>query len=336
MMINDLFNGRLCCMKLSFKIAPILLLLFSYSVQASSKLALLVGVSNYYHLPTAQLEGPANDAKLVNQMLLARGFNQSNITRLISSGSKNRDNEPTRSNILASLSKLAKVSKNNDFVYLHFAGHGSRQPAKEKNNDETDGLDEIFLPADSKKWNSYIGSVENAISDNEIALFIDKIRSKGANVWVVFDSCHSGSMTRGIGQPTVRYRKILNKDLGIPSVKIEKRTGHSRGYDTIALSDTPFLPMVTSDSIKINKNKGDLIAFSAAQSEQTTPEMHLPSGSVNSRSHGLFSYTLVDVLSKNRGISYKQLAQELMSRYQSIPWHNSTPLISATNMNARL
>ena len=32
-----------------------------------------------------------------------------------------------------------------DFVYIHYSGHGSQQPAIEAGS-ETDGLDEIVLP----------------------------------------------------------------------------------------------------------------------------------------------------------------------------------------------
>lgn len=332
-------------MALKFNFALILLLVFTQTIQAKNQRALLVGVSNYYHLaPKYQLDGPAHDAIIVNKMLRSRGFQPENIKQLVSSKDKNKDTEPTRSNILAALNQLAKSSKSGDFVYLHFAGHGSRQPAKAKSNDEADGLDEIFLPADAKKWNSYIGSVENAITDNDIATHIDRIRNKGSDVWVVFDSCHSGSMTRGIGQSEVRYRKILGNDLGIPDSLVNQSNStiptpmneaRSRGHLSDSPQDNQFLVASSNDSIA-NKNikKGSLITFSAAQSEQTTPEMKLPRGSEDRRYHGLFTYTLMEILAKNRGISYQQLAQQVMSRYQTVPWHTTTPLLSATNMNA--
>lgn len=326
----------------------LLILTAMQAVEAKTQHALIVGVANYYHLPShLQLEGPIRDAQIVKKTLLTKGFNEENITELVSSTHKDTDTEPTRDNILSALKALAESSGEGDFVYLHFAGHGSRQPASTKSNDEPDGLDEIFLPADVKKWDKFIGSVVNAITDQEIAVYIDAIRNRGSDVWVVFDSCHSGSMTRGIGHDEVRFRKVVNQDLGIPDLSdLQKDTDKTRsGNDVIqrgksavkveennfALNSPEQDKTVTQQP---NVKKGALIAFSAAQSDQTTPEMKLPRGHADRQFHGLFTYTLMNILLNNYGISYLQLAQQVMANYQSIPWHGTTPLLSATDMSA--
>ena len=56
-------------------------------------------------------------------MLRSRGFEAGDIKQLVSS--KNKASEPARANILQSLQDLAKSTKKDDFVYLHFASHGS-------------------------------------------------------------------------------------------------------------------------------------------------------------------------------------------------------------------
>ena len=63
---------------------------------------------------------------------------------------------------------------------------------------EPDGIDEIFLPADVGTWKSFPERVPNAIVDNEIGVWLRAIAAKRAFVWVIFDCCHSGTMTRGI------------------------------------------------------------------------------------------------------------------------------------------
>ena len=116
--------------------------------------ALLVGVADYPNLPASlQLDGPAHDAEIVQAMLRQRGFKQDNIEQLITAEGKTL---PTRENILAALERLAASASEDDFYYLHFAGHGSRQPAKATDNTEPDGLDEIFLPTDAAEWDSWM------------------------------------------------------------------------------------------------------------------------------------------------------------------------------------
>ena len=103
-----------------------------------------------------------------------------------------------------------------DFVYLHFSGHGSQAPAL---NDETelDGLDELFLPVDIGPWNDTVGAVENALLDDEIGEMIGAIRAKGATVWAVFDSCHSGTATRASGP----MRRLNWRTVGRKRVSLE-------------------------------------------------------------------------------------------------------------------
>ena len=292
--------------------------------------ALLVGVADYPNLPASlQLDGPAHDAEIVQAMLRQRGFKQDNIEQLITAEGKTL---PTRANILAALERLAASASEDDFYYLHFAGHGSRQPAKATDNTEPDGLDEIFLPTDAAEWDSYIGSVKNAILDDEIAHYVDRIRDRGADVWLVFDSCHSGTMTRGAtAMPEVKYRRVDSAVLGIPDAPLIHRPSpmvsetRARGFLGEVFSGTP--------EDEPPRKRGELIAFSAAQSAETTPEMKLPRGAPDRRFHGLFTYTLMEVLGANPQLSYQQLAQQVLSRYQSLPWQATQPLFSASDMS---
>ena len=91
---------------------------------------------------------------------------------------------------------LPARSQRDDFVYLHLSGHGAQQPQAKAGN-ETDGLDEIFLPRDIDKWVNRDKGVPNALMDDEIGAALDAIRDKGAFIWAVFDCCHSGTATRG-------------------------------------------------------------------------------------------------------------------------------------------
>ena len=46
-------------------------------------------------------------------------------------------------------------------------------------------------------WSDATAAVQNGLVDDEIGALIDGLRAKGADVWAVFDSCHSGTVTRG-------------------------------------------------------------------------------------------------------------------------------------------
>ncbi|WP_290702512.1 caspase family protein [Amphritea sp.] len=302
-----------------------LALLWASAALATNK-ALLVGVTKYPFLKGADLDGPMHDAELVRQVLGTRGFSAKNITML--SESDIADGKPTRQAIIDALERLASDVEKDDFIYLHFAGHGSRQPAESVSNTETDGLDEIFLPSDAAGWDEYIGSVKNALSDNVMAVYLDRIRDKGADVWVVFDSCHSGTMTRGGGFGEIRFRQVDAAVLGIPMGD----SISSRGWRDETIGEQATFSIV-DESGAGDADRGSLIAFSAAQATQTAPEMKLPRGAKDRKFHGLLTYTMMDALSKHRGISYSQLGQYILNQYRLMPFRNTQPLISGTNLN---
>lgn len=322
-----------------------LLLFLMFTMDASAqRYALIVGVSDYPNLPeSAQLIGPANDVDIVFDLLLQNQFNKQQIFRL---STRKGLELPTRVNILGRLEQFASEAKHGDFYYLHFSGHGSRQPALTINNDEADGLDELFLPTDVRGWNNETGVVENAILDDEIAHYVDAIRDRGAHVWLVFDSCHSGTMTRGAAISDSKLRQVSPLLLSIPdrSNVPGKMSVHKEKPDSTPMfgewnkpgyhADTGLqkaLYQTTNQDTPVER--GELIAFSAAQSTQTTPEMRLPRGNESARTHGLFTYALVDVLTANAKLSYQQLAQKILARYETIPWRSSIPLFSATDLS---
>lgn len=274
--------------------------------------AVLVGVSNYPYLENKSLIGPRNDALLMRDVLVAKGFNEGDIQLLVDDEAFAK--EPTRVNIMAALEQVSNKVKKGDYIYLHFAGHGSQSPVLDGGDtEELDGLDEIFLPKDAKGWDFNLGEVVNAIKDDEIATAIASMRNNGAFVWAVFDSCHSGTMTRGL----VTMRKTSPDDLGIPQKLMEKsQLGVSLRGDV-----KPSSPLGNND------NKGGYVAFFAAQTNQTTPEMLLPRGKANKKNHGLFTYYLAQTLiSAPEGISYRQAAEQILQDYNMYAWRQSTPL----------
>ncbi len=334
--------------------------LFTLPVFAANH-ALVVGVSKYPGLGAHfQLRGPRNDATLVAQFLGNNPYRSFENLKILADGVKGAE-VPTRAAILTALDDIAQQATRDEFVYLHFSGHGSRAPAKHPET-ETDGLDELFLPADVGQWDDAVGEVENALVDDEIGERIAAIRNKGAFVWAVFDSCHSGTVTRGapVGED-LRERRVGESALGIPADALI----HAEGPDSammrgmlprdalinrpehdaeLMMRGMPKDILINHDSILDEarmrglptsgdstkkppaSNKGGFVAFYAAQTTETTPEMRLPRGEEGRVPHGLFTFTLFRVIAEHPGISYRQAAQEVLRRYAASYMNNPTPL----------
>jgi hypothetical protein len=288
----------------------LLFLIVCLPTTASDQYALLIGVSEYPELdPRFNLIGPRNDVLLMYQLLQQQKFSEENIYLLTENHPK--ATAPTRANIFNKLDTLLERAKRDDFVYLHFSGHGSQQPAANVSA-EIDGLDETFLPADTKHWNNAIRSIENAITDDDIARWLNKFRAKGIFVWLVFDSCHSGTMTRSQWQP----RKIPSASLGVPSTRSNQSD-----------NGAPF---------ENSEQQGDAgyVAFFAAQTTEETPEMDLPRKSDASKRYGLFTFHLIQSLSQSPGATYRQVAEQILQNYGAQLWFGSRPMFTGSGLDA--
>lgn len=259
--------------------------------------ALLVGCSRYPHLPAwRQLYGPDNDVTLMASLLGRAPFSfATSEIQVLSGWPAEESRRPTKANILRQLGRLANEARPGDQIVILLAGHGSQQPANadDPGDSEPDGLDEIFLAADVGSWNGQAGQVDNAIVDDDLRRAIALMQKNGAFVWAIFDSCHSGTMTRG-GE-VERY--VPPQELGVPIAAVG-----SRG--------------AVEDGAELSPDAGGVVAFYAAQANQTTPEMPLPDR-VKDPVHGLFTYTLASVLRQSDSrLTYRELAAAIAERYR--------------------
>lgn len=292
-----------------------------YSADAR-KYGFLVGVSNYPNLEKRfQLSGPDNDVELMVSVLRQLKVEEKDIQTLYSSGKR----KPTKDNIISGLRELATKTGADDFVYLFFAGHGSRQPARAGDVEEADNLDEIFLPEDVGNWSDEIGAVERAITDNEINALITQIRANGTFVWAVFDSCHSGTMLRSVNR--IKWRKVDPNVLGIPTVAAARAKASQLPADAMTTS-----PSMTAKSTE----SGGFVAFYAAQSHELAPELKMPPNSSAQKSHGLFTYQLAQAMMSGAGLSYRQLGQTILQNYVMQGMRATTPLFEGTHLDAKM
>jgi Caspase domain len=296
--------------------------------------ALLVGVSSYPALEAKlQLEGPKNDIPLIRSVLERRGFTSAN-TQVLADGVSGAI-DPSRAAVLAALDQLVAKTRNGDFAFIYFAGHGSQMPADRstpQGKREGDGLHEIFLPRDVGKWNDTVGAVQNAIVNHELVDRLDALTSKGVFVWAIFDACHSAMLMRSGGDPEIRYRQVEPSALGIPRAKLDAAEADAiktRGGDQNSVQGA----VETTERGKAS-GAGGFVAFYAAQTTETTPEMRLPAGHPNRKPYGLFGYTLAEALSTVDGVTYRQLGQHVLQRYAALGMNAPTPLFSGTNLDA--
>lgn len=287
---------------------------------ARDNYALLIGANEYRNLDERWwLNGPKNDVALVRDYLISDApvaFPADHVT-VLADGLDGAE-PATLAAIRSAFTDLTAKAQPGDFIYLHFSGHGTQAPATDDDT-ELDGLDELFLPVDVGQWEDSIGHVENALVDDEIGRMVDALRAKGADVWIVFDSCHSGTATRAVevGDDDVRTRQLDPTLLGIDPALMDSVATRSVSDDPRAAAEPP---------LNLGPGKGTFVAFYAAQTNEVTPEKRLPKGSPDRKPQGVFTYTLFETIAEHPGATYGQLASEVLRKYAVKNLARSTPL----------
>lgn len=293
---------------------------------AGENYALIVAASEYPNLePKFWLAGPKNDARLVRDFLLNNApvpFQPENVVTL---GSGEGLNLATHANILSGLADIAAKAKPGDFVFLQFSGHGSQQPAINDPN-EPDGRDEIFLSADAMLADEKTKLLPNVLTDDQLSGSLAAIRATGAFVWLIFNSCYSGTMTRGAPDDgALVMRDIKPAELGIPDDAFIIPPADTEASADRAVPLNAALFDETSAA-----QQGGLVAFFAAQSTETTPEkpyeVTKDDGTVVKENYGVFTYTVFQELARNPSMTYRQLAQSVLANYASGNVLKPTPL----------
>jgi len=164
---------------------------------AQKKRAVLVGINDYSPAQTdagtplrkwKDLKGAVNDAETVAAILDSK-YQFDEIVLL-------RNEEATREAIFGAISDLEEASSGGDVAVFYYAGHGSQ--VRNIGSRESDGLDETIVPFDVVS-----GALD--IRDKELRDSFNKIIDKGGLLTMIFDSCHSGSITRGVAGGQTRF-----------------------------------------------------------------------------------------------------------------------------------
>lgn len=260
--------------------------------------ALLIGVSDYNDsAQISDLRGPANDVRLMRDVLSARGAEDI----VIVADGVDGGQLPTLAGIHDGFAEMTARAQPGDLVYVHLSGHGTRQADLEA--DETDGLDEVFLPADVRAAENGAQTIPNALTDDQIGLLIAGIRAKGADVWLVMDSCHSGSGMRSGGLTAERQVDPSVFNINLRSAPAQPATA------------TP-----KPDPVILDENAGGYLAFYATRANDVAREGDLSQGDGDPEWYGLFSAALAARLDSGQTLTYRQLFQAVLSDLN----HNNT------------
>ncbi|MFO0993393.1 MAG: caspase family protein [Hyphomicrobiales bacterium] len=293
-------------MKWSALAAAAVLGCLTSTVEAKT-IALLVGVADYDEANGIRdLQGPRNDVTIMWRLLKSRGADPADIAVLTDHlpaqpGFPTAKGLPKYKTIVGELDHLVDSAKPGDTVIFYYSGHGITQPDLDPASEEepeTDGQDQVLLPADVGPYNPVEDGIKNGLVDDELGKKLSAIQAKGAFVWAIIDACHSGTVTRGSDVT----RTVDPSVLKIPQITTRSAT---RGG--------------TRSGALTFKGDGKLVGFYAVDSfdqaiERPFTGYDLPmTGEGDTQRMGVFTYHLDKAMKRGTAQTYRDLAQEVVA-----------------------
>jgi hypothetical protein len=286
------------CAALSF----FLCVLCGTQAAAQTRRALLIGINTYQPAGTQaqhpagctygrcelgafeNLDGAVNDAQAMADELTSSKFAFPADQVVLLTNPAPRSPRPgvvvlpaaqtSHDGILAAMQKyLVDVPQRGDTVVFYDASHGSLRVNSKGSkltvlvNGEYVHADSTLVPADA-----YKGGYD--IRDREMTRIFNAALDKGIHLTVIFDSCHSGAISRGIG---AKYRE------------------RSLAFDPRDIAEGPDLfPSGQARPAPTEREDNPALVFSASQQDQTAKEM--PLSATATEPHGAFTAALVEAL----------------------------------------
>ncbi|MEH6519335.1 MAG: caspase family protein [Halioglobus sp.] len=264
----------------------------------ANKYALIVGINKYPYMEEKyQLGGCVNDAKLIKSILVNKfNFDAANIVEL-------HDEQATRDSILAEMNRLADVIAKDDIVVFHYSGHGHQCKVKSEYTDEGSGKDNCILPCDDSEP-SPEGEIWREIRDYQINDWLQRLASKTRYTTLIFDACHSGTMTRGPAS-TATARSIPTA--GRP----QSRSAPLSRAATDEVKRAPGKARPGAGGwLTLNDN---YVVISGCRDTQTSKEMYFTRDG-ESVKHGVLTYNLTHALLRAKpGTTYRDVFEPTCS-----------------------
>jgi len=276
--------------------------LMSLESAAQTQRALLIGINTYQPQGTVaqhpaecvygrcelahfeNLEGAVNDAQAMADLLTSPkfGFPANQVVLLTNPAPPGPragvvvlpSSETDHDGIMAAMQRyLVDVPQRGDTVVFYDASHGSLR-LNSKGTKLTVLMGGKYVHADSTlvPADAYKGGYD--IRDREMARIFNAALDKGVHLTAIFDSCHSGGISRGIGP---RYRE------------------RTLAFDPRDIAEAPdHLPNGQSRLAPTEREDNPALVFSAAEQDQSAKEM--PQSDSMAEPHGAFTAALIDAL----------------------------------------
>jgi Caspase domain/Domain of unknown function (DUF4384) len=221
--------------------------------------ALLIGIDDYESPIAKDLEGCENDTKLLRDFLISKfGFKDQDIKTLVNESA-------TEASIKRYVQEwLIDGTKWGDRVFFAYSGHGSRVP--DISGDESyDHMDEVIAVYDVSLKEPIIKGkplfpTSGYILDDEISGWIAGLF--GRQVVMLFDSCSSGTISRGSGDA-----EFASRFLSLKNQNNSRETIYSPDYnispkyrDANTVNDD-FLEGVVNGAVVVSAAKADQESF---------------------------------------------------------------------------
>lgn len=153
---------------------------------------------NVYNGWNGELAGCINDSVDMQSIATSQGFQSARLN----------DSQATSGNVVSKINEAAQNLKSGDYFLLTYSGHGGQVP--DETGEEVDGKNETWV-----LW-------DRQLLDNELYLLWSRFAA-GVKIFVLSDSCHSGTVVRQFLQKMILTSKQLPEDNScIPAALTEK------------------------------------------------------------------------------------------------------------------
>lgn len=221
------------------------------------------------------LLGCVNDAKAMKDVFTKKyGVKEPN-TRLL------LDKEATGENFLDNIKWLIANAKSGDQVVFSYSGHGAQ--LEDPDAADGSGKTEVIVLAD-----------ETLVQDSLFNEIANLFRINGVNATFIFDSCHSGGMSR----VSDGLFKVKNRSLG----EIKAKGKMLANMNKVTQGIMQVKPRQVTPA-KLGEN----MFLYASDKDKTSSDI---SGLEGIPAHGLFTMLLLDFLDENKSMSVKNLYEK--------------------------
>ncbi|GAA0859874.1 caspase family protein [Aliiglaciecola litoralis] len=273
------------------------------------KHALIIGINYYRHQDQKyQLKGCVNDAYLLENLLINKfNFVPEDITFLC-------DEAATRDAIISNMDALADRVEQDDIVVFHFSGHGHSCKVKTEFTDEGSGKINSIIPHDDCEpapVDPVIapeGKIWREIREHTINEWLQRLAKKTPYTTLIFDACHSGTMTRSAEPVSVR---------SLPQ--------EVRGQVIIADTQRSNTNVVRNNNASTQPKKGswltlsnNFVVISGCRDTQLSKERYFAEGTQKYK-HGVLTYSLCKALQNvTPDTTYRDLFEKVTTNVVSL------------------